>query len=97
MHVNEFEDLIDRLGDDMCRWPDAQRQAADLLLAASAEARALLREAHKLRAALSMPAIRAPAGLADRIVSAALAQKIEPPDDSEHATAPVQKTPRCVD
>jgi hypothetical protein len=97
MHVKEFEDLIDRLGDDMSRWPDAKRQAADVLLAASAEARALLREAHKLRAALSMPAVRTPAGLADRIVSAALARKIEPPDDSEHAVATTQKTPRCVD
>jgi hypothetical protein len=97
MRVKEFEDLIDRLGDDMSRWPDAERQAADVLLATSAEAQALLREAQKLRAALSMPAVRAPAGLADRIVSAALARKIEPPGDREHAAAPAMKTPRRVD
>jgi len=33
MDVSEFEDLIDRLGEDMSHWPDGQRVAAEELLA----------------------------------------------------------------
>ncbi|WP_315705556.1 MULTISPECIES: hypothetical protein [unclassified Bradyrhizobium] len=71
MDVREFEDLIDRLGEDVSCWPEGQRQIAAELLASSPEARALLEEARALRQALSSPAVRAPAGLADRIVAAA--------------------------
>lgn len=71
MDISAFEDLIDRLGDELSRWPDEQRLAAEALLAESAEARALLDEARVLREALSAPPVRAPAGLADRIVAAA--------------------------
>jgi hypothetical protein len=28
MDIAEFEDLIDRLGEDLSRWPAGQRQAA---------------------------------------------------------------------
>jgi len=73
MDVREFEDLIDRLGEDVSRWPDAQqRQAATDLLACSEDARVLLEEARVLREALSAPAVSAPEGLADRIVAAAM-------------------------
>ena len=71
MDVSEFEDLIDRLGEDMSRWPDGERVAAEQLLASSGEARALLEEARTLRQALAGPPVRVPAGLADRIVTAA--------------------------
>jgi len=71
MDVSTFEDLIDRLGDEPSQWPDDQRLAAEELLASSAEARALLEEARALRVALAAPPVRAPAGLADRIVAAA--------------------------
>jgi hypothetical protein len=80
MDVTEFEDLIDRLGEDMSCWPDAERRAAAILLASSLEARALMEEVRALRAALAAPAVRAPAGLVDRIVAAASKLKIEPPD-----------------
>jgi hypothetical protein len=79
MDVGEFEDLIDRLGEDLTRWPDDRRLAAEALLASSSAARALLDEAKLIRAALSAPPVRAPAGLADRIVTAAARQKAEQP------------------
>ena len=62
---------IDRLGEDISRWPDGQRVAAEELFTSSREARALLEEARTLRQALAGPPVRAPAGLADRIVTAA--------------------------
>ncbi|WP_027556716.1 hypothetical protein [Bradyrhizobium sp. Cp5.3] len=71
MDVTEFEDLIDRLGEDLSRWPDDQRLPAEELLACSAAAQSLLEEARTLRSALEAPPVRAPAGLADRIAAAA--------------------------
>ena len=71
MRIAEFEDLLDRLGEDLSRWPSDQEQSAWALLAESAEAQELLREAKALRAALSGPRARAPRGLADRIVTQA--------------------------
>jgi hypothetical protein len=78
MNVVEFEDLLDRLGDDITRWPAAQQQAASVLLVDSAEARDLLHEARALRGLLSGAPVRAPSGLADRIVDQAL--RNSPPD-----------------
>ena len=75
MDVIELEDLIDRLGEDLTRWPEDRRVAAEALLAVSSEARARHDEAKALRRALAAPPVRAPAGLADRIVAAARAQK----------------------
>jgi hypothetical protein len=89
MDVKEFEDLIDRLGEDISQWPDVQRQAATELLANSAEACALLEEARVLRDALTAPAVRAPAGLADRIVAAAIRSNPAP----SHAEDEAQPTP----
>ncbi|SDD46439.1 hypothetical protein SAMN05216337_1011130 [Bradyrhizobium brasilense] len=71
MDVATFEDLIDRLGEDLSRWPDDQRLAAAQLLASSAEAWTLYEEASAVRRALAAPPVRAPKGLADRIVTAA--------------------------
>lgn len=88
MDVREFEDLIDRLGEDMSSWPDASRHAATELLAVSAEARSRLEEARTLRAALAGPAIRAPSGLAERIVAAAREHKAEAAAD-EPMTEPL--------
>ncbi|WP_343206174.1 hypothetical protein [Bradyrhizobium sp. OHSU_III] len=83
MDVATFEDLIDRLGEDLSRWPDDQRLAAVQLLASSAEARTLYEEASAIRRALTAPPVRAPNGLADRIVTAAAKLPREPaaPDD----------------
>lgn len=68
MDVTVFEDCLDRFGADVSRWPDAQRNAGEALLKVSSEARDLLKEAVVLQEALAGPNIRAPAGLADRIV-----------------------------
>lgn len=78
MDVAEFEDLIDRLGEDMSLWPEPQRVAAAQLLETSDQARTVLDAAEVLRRALSAPPIKAPAGLAERIVSAAMQQAPEP-------------------
>ena len=91
MDVREFEDLIDRMGEDLSRWPDAQRVAALELLASSADARVLHDEARTLRQVLASPPVRAPAGLADRIVAAAGKLKADPvaaPADTETTTEP---------
>lgn len=79
MDVRDFGDLIDRLGEDLSCWPDAERLAALDLLAVSPEARALQQEAELLRQALSAPPVRAPAGLADRIFAAAARVKVDAP------------------
>ncbi|MGJ5177670.1 hypothetical protein ACQR16_04710 [Bradyrhizobium oligotrophicum] len=71
MDVREFEDLIDRLGENISQWPVEQRQAAADLLASSPDADRLLSEARLVRQALSAPPVRAPAGLAARILAAA--------------------------
>jgi hypothetical protein len=68
MDIEEFEDLLDRLGEDLSRWPAEKQKSASVLLAQSGEARELLREAATLRSLLSKSPIRAPEGLADRIV-----------------------------
>ncbi|OAF02495.1 hypothetical protein AYJ54_26270 [Bradyrhizobium centrolobii] len=88
MDVTEFEDLIDRLGEDLSRWPDDRRLPAEELLACSDAARALLDEARILRRALAAPPERAPAGLADRIAAAAAKLKndaAEPRTEGETA------------
>ena len=91
MDVATFEDLIDRLGEDLSHWPDDQRLAAVQLLASSAEARALYEEASALRKALAAPPVRAPAGLVDRIVSAATklpSEPAAPADEPNDARSP---------
>lgn len=77
MDVTEFEELIDRLGEDLSLWPDDRRLPAEALLARSAAAQALLEEARALRQILSAPPVRAPAGLADRIAAAAKTMTIK--------------------
>jgi hypothetical protein len=99
MDISAFEDLIDRLGDDLSRWPDDQRLAAEALLVDSAEARTLLDEARALREALSAPPVRAPAGLADRIVAAAgklAKQAAAAPDQDGAASASDTEKPGKV-
>jgi hypothetical protein len=89
MDVSEFEDLIDRLGDDMSRWPDDRRAAAEVLLGSSHEALRLLEDARTLRNALAGPPVRAPSGLADRIVNVASRLNADPTSaDGETAAHP---------
>ena len=68
-----FRDLLDRFGGDLTSWPARERVAADALLAISADAKALLAETAAVDSVLATPP-KAPAGLADRIVAAALEQ-----------------------
>lgn len=75
MDVTEFEELIDRLGEDLSLWPDDRRLPAEQLLAQSPAAQVLLEQARALRHALAAPSVRAPKGLADRIVGAAAKMK----------------------
>ena len=74
MNRSEFRNAIGRHGENLSAWPRADRDGALDLLAREPEFRSDLDEAASLRAALlAQPAIRAPAGLADRIVRTALA------------------------
>lgn len=75
MDVTEFEELIDRLGEDLSLWPDDRRLPAEELLKHSSSAQALLEEMRALRQALAAPSVRAPAGLVDRIAAAAAKTK----------------------
>ncbi|HEX8028941.1 MAG TPA: hypothetical protein VF491_10790 [Vicinamibacterales bacterium] len=93
MDVATFEDLIDRLGEDLSRWPDDQRLAAVQLLASSAEARTLYEAASAVRRALTAPPVRAPKGLLDRIVTAAakLPQQELPQEPASEPSAPEEQ------
>jgi hypothetical protein len=71
MNVVEFEDLLDRLGDDLSTWPLDWQNEARVLLAQSVEAKELLREAQAMRGLLTRSPVSAPAGLASRIMTQA--------------------------
>lgn len=77
MGVTEFEELIDRLGEDLSLWPDDRRLAAEALLDHSSDARALMENMRVLRQALAAPPVRAPSGLANRIAAAAAKMKTD--------------------
>jgi hypothetical protein len=73
MKFEEFEDHLGRFGEDLMVWPPSAREAGLELLLNSAEAREIMEEAQVLRRAMTAVApVRAPAGLADRIVAEAL-------------------------
>lgn len=70
MQIDEFEDLLDRHGDNLAIWPAAEREAASALLKVSDEARELLEDARSLRAMFGgQEAVAAPAALASRILA----------------------------
>jgi hypothetical protein len=68
MDVADFQDLLDRLGDDLSTWPDQSRHDAESLLRGSEAARTALAEAQGLRQILSPQPVTAPPGLIDRIM-----------------------------
>ena len=73
MKLEEFEDRLDQHGSDIGTWPQDVASQAKALLTASADARRLLDEAKALDNLFAAgPAIKAPAGLAGRIVARAL-------------------------
>lgn len=79
MTIDEFEDLLDRCGDDVASWPVAYRRAGLVLLRESQAARDLVEEAWSMRQAFAPdPSQRAPAELADRIIARAAASSDAP-------------------
>jgi hypothetical protein len=74
MHERDFAAWLDRFGPDLPRWSDAAlRRSAERLLAASAEARAMLSRATRLAALIGAVATPPPPPLA-AIVERATAQ-----------------------
>jgi hypothetical protein len=71
LSIEDFQDLLDRLGGDTNAWPHPIRDYAENLLAQSLEARTLLAEACAVHAGLK-ETVKAPSGLADRIIKTAL-------------------------
>lgn len=71
--IAELEAALDRLGADVETWPPELRAAALELVANSEDARALLEASQAMDRALRAP-IKAPRGLADRIVDLAIKQ-----------------------
>lgn len=80
MDIETFEDLVDRLGEDVSAWPSPEREAGTALIAASARAREIVADAARLRQELSRRTPpRAPAGLADRIMAQVATPRAEIP------------------
>ena len=72
MDEAQFQDLVDRHGEDLRLWPAPVRADAEVLLRQSDRARAILKTAAALRTAFSAaPPVRAPAGLKARIMALA--------------------------
>jgi hypothetical protein len=89
MDVMEFEDLVNRLGEDMSSWPDAERHAGTIPLTSSPAPRALIERARALRAALAAAAVRAPSGLVSHVVVVVARKlKIGSLDAKEDAAVP---------
>ena len=87
--VAELQDLLDRLGTDLSRWPEAERERAEQIVAASPEARQRLDDARALWDPTRITPVKAPAGLKERILDKARSTtKAEPP------AAPDGGTPR---
>ena len=75
MNIEEFEDCVDRYGEDVASWPSPERERGAALVRSSLAARAIVSQAKLLRVAVKGAApVRAPSGLADRIVARAVAE-----------------------
>jgi hypothetical protein len=98
MNLADFQDLLDRLGEDLATWPEPQRQAGAVLLDTSEPARRAVEEARLMRQALAAPPVRAPAGLTDRIMQrirerdAAAPTDNAQPDESPPGDRPLVET-----
>lgn len=89
MDEAQFQDLVDRHGEDLTLWPATVRADAEAFLRQSDKARSILEIAATLRKALTAgPAVRAPAGLKARIV--ALADD----DEADKSAKPPAALPR---
>lgn len=81
MTPQEFQDLVDRLGEDFQDWPKDVAGEARRLVQACDEAQDILDQAEKLRRQLMDMGHEAPTLFADRVV--ALAMAMDPPEDDE--------------
>lgn len=82
LKLEDFSAMLDQLGPELAYWDVAKADAGRRLLAASVEARALLKRAQSLDNLLRPgPALKASAGLRQRIL--ADAQISSPPEKSE--------------
>jgi hypothetical protein len=82
MDIEEFEDLLDRLGEDVSTWPADKQRPAARLLAESSEAQDLMRDAVALKGLMARPPVSAPSGLSERIFERAAAMQ-EPQKQAE--------------
>lgn len=89
MDEAQFQDLVDRHGEDLTLWPAAFRKDAEALVRQSERARSILEKAAALRAALAAGKdVRAPAGLKARIIALAA------DDETDQASSPSAGSPR---
>lgn len=80
LSLQDFEDLLDRWGDDVASWPQPARLDAQALMAQDPRAVTLLAEVRRMRELLATPpAPRARPELAARILAAAAASPQSPP------------------
>lgn len=70
MPLAAFLESLQKHGEDLTKWPEADRKSADLLLLESEPARAALAEMRVLRSALKSKPVKAPGHLTDRIMQA---------------------------
>ena len=77
MNSDRFEALLEAKGDDLATWPEAERRAAERLLAESPEARAALTQAQALDELLGETLTPTPAG--EDLREAILAIPVEHP------------------
>lgn len=80
MTPQEFQDLVDRLGEDIREWPRSAVGQARRLIAASDEAQDILEQAERLRRALTDMDPKAPCLFTEKVVAVAMA--MDPPDEN---------------
>jgi hypothetical protein len=86
MNRQRLAEIVEAFGASPERWPAAERQAAEALVARSAEARALVAQARELDALLDMaPAALPTSELAGRIMAARPAASARPVMQQAHA------------
>ncbi|OIQ86813.1 hypothetical protein GALL_313210 [mine drainage metagenome] len=78
MSPQEFQDLVDRYGDDLALWPDGVPPQVRALVRDCSEAQEILEQARALKCRLMDLGGQAPHLFADRVVDLALA--LDPPD-----------------
>ena len=76
--LDEFQAHLSTFGPDIDLWPDLEREAALILLAKSEYARQIVEVERLLKGELGANDVKAPRGLADRILGAISSKKSDP-------------------